>query len=461
MGWPTYVRNQYMASIAVNILSIAFGGTMGWMSSSYLELQSAATPLATGPLNKHELGWVTCSPALGALLVTVFLTSFADKYGRKRFLLCLSLPVLLSWLIISLARHPWHLCLARFLAGSAGGGSFTVIPLYITEIAENRLRSTLGTFLGLGTMLGFLLINVLSYYFSFAAVARVMCALPLLFVACFLRNPETPQFLVMHNAAKAQAALSYYRGIDSNAKPDVEVQQELNRLCEPPALEAREAAKSSRVSCAEFLQPKARKAFLIGSLMVLINQLSGLLPLQNYISSIFSQAGSGLSARVSTIIVCFIQLLGTYATTHFVENAGRKTLLICSTAGICLGELALSAYYYLTAQGYDTSSCSWVPIAALSFVVFTASGGAMSIIYVVMAEICPPRIRSMAVRIHISCIFILGMTILKTFPLASAAFGIAGTIFAFAVFSFVLTILVIIFVPETKGKTIEEIQASL
>ncbi|ALC38391.1 maker425, partial [Drosophila busckii] len=262
--------------------------------------------------------------------------------------------------------------------------------------------------------------------------------------------PETPQFLAAQNSAKAEAALKYYRGIDCKAELDVELLQTLSKST---------AGHANKENCsfADLLPPKARKAFFIGFGMVLLNQCSGCLTLEFYIAHIISDTGAGEVITIGGIL----QLVGTYAATHFVECAGRKTMLLISMVGICLGELCMSAYFYLTQLGYDTSSFSWVLTASYSLMISLACCGALTVGYVVMAEVCPPLIRSLAVRCHTFCIFLIAIISLKLFPLVVAWIGIAETIFIYFLLSFLLTIFVILFVPETKGKTLEEIQACL
>lgn len=133
--------------------------------------------------------------------------------------------------MIPFARHPMIFCIARLLAGAVGGSCFTVIPLYVTEFAQDKLRSTLGTFFSLSLALGMLTISVLGYFFHYVTVAWIMTAIPVIFLICFSFNPESPQFLAKLDTAKAEKALRYYRGIKSNESPSEDFQQELTRLC--------------------------------------------------------------------------------------------------------------------------------------------------------------------------------------------------------------------------------------
>ncbi|KAH8403205.1 hypothetical protein KR222_007574, partial [Zaprionus bogoriensis] len=450
--------------VIANLLSVSYGCVYGWTSSSILYLQANPSPFETGPLTKVQLGWITASAFPGSLLGAFFFGWLADKLGRKRCLLVAALPMLIHWLIIPFARYPMLLCLARLLAGAVGGCCFTVIPVYITELAQDRLRSTLGTFLSLSLALGMLIISVLGYFFHYVTVAWIMSIIPLIFVACFYFYPESPQYLAKLDTAKAQKSLRFYRGISSCDNSNEDFQQELTKLCKhQQQVEAGDNTVNApvKLAWADFTNRKARKAYFIGLIVILANQLTGCLALLNYTTLIFAEAGSNLAPLLSNIIVSFIQLLGTFASTIFVERAGRKALLLISTIGICVGEAAMASYYYATSKGYATSSFSWVPLVAFCVIILASTCGVMTVTFAYIAEISPPKIRSVLLRVQMITMFTLATVMVKTFPFLFESLSIFGVVSMYAVFSFLITLLIVAFVPETKGKSIEAIQESL
>lgn len=133
----------------------------------------------------------------------------------------------------------------------------------------------------------------------------------------------------------------------------------------------------------------------------------------NYSTLIFKEAGSNISPMLSTVIVSIIQVVGTYSSTLLVERAGRKTLLLFSTSGICLGESAMASYYSLTSQGYDTIMFNWLPIASFSLILFAGTCGVLTIVFPVIAEITPPKIRSIVVRVQMTTMFLLATIMVK------------------------------------------------
>ncbi|XP_016964742.1 facilitated trehalose transporter Tret1 [Drosophila biarmipes] len=460
-------KHQYLAAISVNIISISYGAFCGWPSSSFLELSSENSPLDTGPLSPKDQGWVASNICLGGLFGTFFFTWLSDKIGRKWSLMWMALPNLLGWVIIPFARNPMHLIVARFIGGAAGGGCFTVIPIYISELASDHIRGILGVFLVLTCNFGIVLAFVLGYYFNYAQVSWIVSTLSFLFVGCFWFMPETPQHLAKINKIdEAEHSLRYYRNIKSNPAKELseELQLELQKLktTEKPGGDAEdEDNQASGVTWADFAEGKTRKAFLIGLGLICFNQLCGCFAMLNYTAVIFEQSGSSLPPTVAAIVVGLIQLVGTYASTVLVERLGRKILLLVSAVGIGFGQVAMGTYSYLQVSGTDVSSFSWVPITGFSFMMLLAAVGLLSLPFLVVSEIMPQKIRSTAIMILMSVLWLISTCTIKMMPVLTEKLGMHGTVFMFANLSFLAAVFIAIFLPETKGRTVEAILASL
>ncbi|KAH8263237.1 hypothetical protein KR044_006378 [Drosophila immigrans] len=476
----------FLSTFLVNIASISFGAYCGWPSSSFLELGSDESPLETGPLTKQDQGNVASVLCLGGLIGNVFFAWLAERCGRKSSLLWVTLPSLLGWVLIPYARNPTHLIAARFLGGVAGGGVFGVIPIYIAELAEDSVRGILGTFLVLTCNMGVVLAFVLGYYFNYATVAWIVSTLSVLFLVCFWFMPETPQHLMQSKKPEqAEYALRYYRNIRSRQSKELseELQLELHKL-RAPEEKAEKASDDdvddNAVTWADFgkfprllhllncrylmlhslAAPKARKACLIGLGLVASNQGCGCFAMLNYTAMIFAESGSSLPPAIAAIIVGVIQVVGSYVATLLVERAGRKMLLLISAVGICLSQLTMGAHSYLKSVGHDTTSYDWVPVAAFSFMLFIASWGLLTLPFLVIAEIMPPKIRSTANMLLMSVLWHCQLQ-LQLIPLITGAWGMHGVVFLFASFSLCGALFIAMFVPETKGKTIETILANL
>ncbi|XP_017155265.1 facilitated trehalose transporter Tret1 [Drosophila miranda] len=460
-------KYQYLAAISVNIVSISYGAFCGWPSASFLELGGEDSPLETGPLSNQDQGWVASTICIGGLFGGILFAWLAEKIGRRWSLLWMALPNLIGWIIIPFASTPTHLIIARFIGGVAGGGCFSVIPIYIAELASDSVRGVLGTFLVLTCNGGVVLAFVLGYYFDYATVSWIVSTLSFLFVGCFWFMPDTPEYLAKHNRVEeAKLSLRYYRNIQfSPAKElseDLKLELEKLKPTEKTDLDGNDKdGDEHAVTCADFADVKTRKAFFIGLGLVMFNQLCGCFAMVNYTAVIFEQAGASLAPTVSAIIVGSIQLLGCYASTVLVERAGRKILLLVSAVGIGLGQSAMGSYSYLKVLGYDVSSFGWVPVAGFSFMLLLAASGLLTLPFLVIAEILPPKVRSTANMILMSVLWVIATAAVKLMPLFTESLGMHGTVFMFASMSFSAALFIAIFVPETKGKTTEAILANL
>jgi len=175
-------------------MAIAAGTALAWTSPVLPQLYVATSWLV---ISEEQGSWVSSLLALGAMLSAVPSGPMADKLGRKKSLLLLTIPFLLSWTIIITASKLWLINVARFIVGIGVGASCVLVPTYISEIAEVSTRGMLGTmfqlFLTIGILLSFVLGAVLTY-----TVFAIICALIVIgFLAAFLWMPESPVWLVV------------------------------------------------------------------------------------------------------------------------------------------------------------------------------------------------------------------------------------------------------------------------
>lgn len=196
------------------------------------------------------------------------------------------------------------------------------------------------------------------------------------------------------------------------------------------------------------------KALGIAFFLMCLNQFCGVFAIINYSSMIFEKTGSNIDPNVNSIILGVVQIIGTYASTIFVDISGRKILLIISSFGMGLG-LAVEAVYEYYSTQFDLEAYNFIPIVSLCFVIFIGSVGVISIAFVVIVEVLPSKIRSMGsiLTMNISCI--LAFTVLKLFPVAMEYLGLPVVLILMAGFSVLGGCFVIFFVPETKGIQLE------
>lgn len=148
-------------------------------------------------------------------------------------------------------------------------------------------------------------------------------------------------------------------------------------------------------------------------MLIFLNQMCGLFAMLNYTVSIFEAAGSTLSPEVSTIIVGFIQLVGTFAPIILVERAGRKILVVTSATGIALGQILLGGYSYMNKLGYDVSSVQWLPLISFGFAIFIGAWGVMSLPFLIISEIMPPKVSHFFVLVRDIVWYQVGISLMR------------------------------------------------
>lgn len=457
------VKYQYLAGIFVNIISLSYGAFCGWPSASFLVLQSDESPLEDGPMSKQAAGWVGAVLCIGGACGTIFFGWCADRLGRRKSLMLIVIPALLGWLIIPFATTPFHLCISRFMGGLAGGGTFGVIPIYVTELADNNMRGILGTFMIFSCNIGVLFAFVLGYFLSYVTVAWIMAIPCFIFLLSFSFLPETPQHLLRQNKIdKAEKSFLYFRNVQV-AMPELpeNLKSELQKLKSNESLDPSIGGSVNTLKLEDFLDYTARKAFFIGMFLMSLNQFCGLFAMLNYTATIFEVAKSNLSPNLSAIVVGIIQIFGSYFSTLLVERMGRKLLLICSSIGTAMGLISLGTYIYLNNLGYDLSTCAWIPLASFSFTIFVACMGVLPLPFLILSEIMPPKIRNFGCMFCMLCLWFFAFTLLKLLPFLMDFMGLEGLVFMFGGYCLASAAVVLVFIPETKGRSIEEIMTLL
>lgn len=203
------------------------------------------------------------------------------------------------------------------------------------------------------------------------------------------------------------------------------------------------------------VEPVARKGMIIGIVLACLSQLCGSYLFITYGSTIFEKSGTNLSKNASSIILAVVQVFGTVASAKFVETQGRKILLIISLAGCTVGQLALAAYLYCDSLGYDLSMLNWVPVTSLAFVILVSGIGILSLSFMCTVEVLPTKVRSLGVTVGMVAMNIMSFITSGSFPILMETIELYGCMVILGVSCALGMLFVIIYMQETKGKTLD------
>lgn len=202
---------------------------MGWISPNVELLQSKNTPLSSGPLSNETLSWVTSIINIGGLIGSVIYGKLADHIGRRKTLILIAIPLIVSWIMVVIGETAIELLISRFLNGFGGGGVFVVLPMYIAEVVYDEKRGFFASFIPLSHGTGILLGYIVGSYFDYLATPILAVILQVAFIVAFIYFPETPQFLFIKNKEdESRQSLKFFRNNDL----EIEFNKEFEHLKE-------------------------------------------------------------------------------------------------------------------------------------------------------------------------------------------------------------------------------------
>ncbi|CRL04325.1 CLUMA_CG017420, isoform A [Clunio marinus] len=451
-------RKQYEATLAVNILSLCIGASISWTSPYLSTLQSKNSPFGS-PVTSTEASWIGGLLAIGALIGSFFFGWLSEKLGRFWSLMSVAFPQTLWWLSVIFSPTINFLFLGRFLAGFSSGGCFVLVPLYVSEISQDHVRGSLGSFFLLSTNFGMLIIYLCGLVFDYYTTPKVMLGMIFAFVILFSFFNETPIYLL--RKGKTEAAVKFLntlRGINNLETISDEVNIELEKMISKVHNDV--ISRSDSIMNEFRSSPAAGKGILIGAILMTVNQLSGLFAFLNYTADIFIEAGSSFTPNISAVIVGMLLMLGSLVSLKLVHNYSRKSLYVVTTIGYVFGLLLMGIYsYYKINQ--DVSDLKFIPVASLSLIIFTASVGRLPLSYIMMAEIIPQNVRSFGISICTTINWIWAFILLRFFSTAVNILSFHNCMFICASFAIFGVFFVIVYVPESKDKSYQEIEDSL
>lgn len=415
--------------------------------------------------SEQARGWANSCALLGCLVGAVFTGGLSDRLGRRRLLVAAAVLFALSSLLTGWAPSFGWFVVWRILGGIAIGMASALSPLYIAEIAPAHLRGRLVAVNQLTIVIGIVVAQVVNWLIAlpvpdgaswefireswngqyawrwmFTAVAGPS----LLFLAGTLLIPESPRWLVKSgHPERAREILARIGGDRYGEEGLHEIQETLAR------------EEIQHVNFRDLLDVRMRKILVVGVLLAVLQQWSGINVIFNYAEEIFHAAGYGISSILFNIVITgVVNLLFTLIAIQTVDRFGRRALMLAGCAGIALFHLAIGTSYLFHLTG---------PLVVV-FVLATLACYAFSlapVTWVLISEIFPNRIRGAAVSVAVSALWIACFILTYTFPLLNRVLGPGGTFWLYAGICILGFLFILRRVPETKGKSLEQLEHEL
>ncbi|XP_060535042.1 facilitated trehalose transporter Tret1-like [Cylas formicarius] len=445
---------QIIAGFSASLSALSAGLVLGWTSPILNDLVHGKYNNIN--IDDHQMGWIGSFVTLGAMTMCIPTGFICDLVGRKKALLLLLIPFALGWSLIVWAKNPIDLYFGRLITGMAVGACCIATPLYNGEIAHKTLRGALGSCFQLMITIGIFVSYLVGKYFS-PFQFTVFCALlPLIFGLTFAFQPESPTHLIRRGQLEeAKKCLILLRGEHYN------VDAELLEI-EGSVKEDSEMTISFRNT---FTKKSVWKAVLIAFALMFFQQFCGINAVVMYSSDIIKSTGVNLDANTATIMIGAFQAVATFCASVIIDKAGRKPLLTLSLSLVSLTALILAAYLTLKAKCASDSNLvravGFVPVGALCLFVVAFSLGLGPIPWMISSEILSAEIRSLVSSMAGTFNWFLAFILTKFYLELCRSVGEDTLFYAFSVFTLLGIIFIVFVVPETRGKSVSEIQEEL
>lgn len=444
---------QYLAGIAATLGALAAGMVLGWTSPAGKDGINLIADYGI-PMTSAEFSWIGSLTTLGAGAICIPIGMIADLIGRKTAMLIMVVPFTVGWLLIIFSNSLLMFYFGRFITGLSGGAFCVAAPLYTAEISENEIRGTLGSYFQLMLTVGILAAYVLGDVINNMKTLSIISAvIPLVFFGAFFFMPETPvYYLKKGNEEAARKSLIRLRGNQYNIETELR--------------EQRDALEATRRNGASFLNsimrsPAVKKGFIIAYGLMLFQQMSGVNAIIFYSSTIFSEAGASISPNTAAIIVGAVQVVSVFLGTFVVDKLGRRILLLASIVMMFLMTLLMGIYFYCTKYTTAFDNIKWFALIPICVFLILFSFGFGPIPWLMMPEIFAPEVKGVAGSS--ACLFnwLMAFVVTKFYSDMQNAVQPYGAFWIFSLFCAVGILFVYFLVPETKGKSLDQIQREL
>ncbi|CAH1164360.1 unnamed protein product [Phaedon cochleariae] len=444
---------QYLAAITGAFAATSYGINSSWTSPFSIYLTSTSSII---PMTSESLSWCAISPLMGCFIGALIAANISDRIGRKSTILIMAPVVFLCCIGIGYVRNIWYLVVLRMIIGVTDGAVFTALPMYIGEIAEPRIRGFLSSLVCLFFISGVLIINTIGSFFTIHTCSMISACIPVLHFIGFCFMPESPYYYIKAKQYKrAEESLMVLRGT-SNVSNEFQVMTEAVRLQEDMV----EKPKITDL----FTIPSNRKALSIFVIICLANRASGKGPLMYFTRMIFALSGSDLNVTMCTLVYCGVELVIVMIATYFiVDRFGKRFLTITSSVG-CIVTLSILTSYFLLLhlQCSIISHLNWLPLTTLLIYNVFFSIGISFTHMCYLSELFPTSVKATALSFAEIFTVVTGAIGTKFFQMTIDYSGTLWVPFCcFATLSLISLFAIIKFVPETKGKSLEEIQLFL
>ncbi|XP_066253127.1 facilitated trehalose transporter Tret1-like isoform X2 [Euwallacea similis] len=432
------------------LMAVSDGMTYGWTSPMIPYFKSNQTHIE---VTDKDCEWMETMVLFGASAGLPFTILGVNYLGRKKCMIISAAVGCICWIMILVGKSLAIIFIARFFSGMAGDMCFVAAPMYIAEIADHRIRGFLSAMIYLMMLVGMLLVYTVGSLTPFIYVPIIGIVLTLAQVIFFPLMPESPYYLVYTNKNEdAKKSLVRLRGADANIDQEIfEIEKAVERQ------------KTDKGRPQDLVLIKSnRRALLIMLILNGTQHFVGISVVFMNLHVILNEAGSVyMKTSTAAIIFAVVLLISASLASAIIDKFGRKVLLILS--GVFTGAVlfVIAIYFHLKNLQYDVIVVSWIPAVCIMIYAATFKLGLGLVPIVVTAEIFPTTIKAIGMTIADVIYVVASIISIVIYTSLYESYGMHAPFYMFGICSFLAVFFVYFGVPETKGKTLDEIQLML
>jgi SP family sugar:H+ symporter-like MFS transporter len=448
-----------MGSMQVSGRKVYFFGALGGLLFGYdTGVISGAILFITKDwkVSSFVEGAIVAGLLLGAMIGAALAGRLSDRLGRRRLIMIAAVIFTIGALGAATAASPGILIAFRFVLGLAVGSAALVVPLYLSEVAPKEIRGAISSLNQLMIVSGILVAYLVNAALASSHDWRLMLGLAvvpsvILFAGMFFM-PETPRFLVRQG--EEEEARDVLEGMRENGRADAELRE---------IQEVDEEEEGGRVPLRTLFEPWLRPALIVAIGLAIFQQLVGINTIIYYAPTTLTNVGYGPeSAIYANIVIGVLNLAATIVAIRIVDRVGRKPMLIGGLIGMVasLGILGISLQVLSEPKSPGDAAAVITLVCLATFIVsFAATWG--PVVWVMLPEVLPLSVRGTAMGLALFLHWGANFAVSQTFPVMTDAWGPGPVFLGYAAIGVVALVFVKALVPETKGRSLEEIEAGL
>ncbi|XP_068221455.1 facilitated trehalose transporter Tret1-like isoform X2 [Palaemon carinicauda] len=430
-----------LACLVASLGNLSATAVYGWTAATLPSMEEDPDLV----MDTADIAWIASIISIGCVIGSIFAGKATDWIGRRTMLLVMA-PILSGgWVIVAVAPNIAIVLLGRIICGISTAFVFSALSVYCAEVPEGRLRGRLGLIPSLFMTSGVVLSYIAGVFFSWR-ISCYICLAPLILMFLLLwAVPESPYwYLLKGRKDGCEASLRWLRGQNYDFSADV------------AEMEAKIKSVGNKVEYQELWKPRTRKPLLLSLFVATLQQFTPGNILISYAGLIFISAGVE-NHRMAILISGFLQILFTLLSVLTVDCVGRRPLLILSTFITGIAAICLALYYLLT-EVLGIYCPLWIPIVSVLTAVSGYCIGCRTVPPLFAVELFNTTIRSTASSVYLFYNRLLAFAISQVYPFYNEAYGAHVVFFTFGGLSIVSCLVAFFVIPETKGKTLEQIQ---